>query len=742
VRTPGQTFAIKRISFVCEGEFLFLKLPSGRRIAYPFPRLVTNGHGNSVVMFKDNEQGKWVDCRHGQGAYGGTWIENAVQAVARDLFAAAMMRLEDAGYPIVLHVHDEIVAERPDGFGTTEEFLKLITTLPAWAEGLPVAAKVREGQRFCKIKAPEKPESPEPSDAPLPNEPDAPDEPDKPERTEPAVGETRGKDMWQASGNEFRGYQSGEEEQGKPVTIYIYKNERGEPYLRVVRKTSPKRFPQAFRVNGQWVTKKPAGWVNIPYRLPEIIAAKPDDTIWICEGEKDADNVAAHDLVATSNPEGAGKWTDELNKWFLGKQRVNILEDNDDAGRAHALKVAAAIHGVGVPDVRIISFPELPEHDDVSDWLAQGHTKDELLARAKAARRWEPPKLRSKRASQYEMQALEWLWRYRVAKGALNVLAGLPDKSKGLTWCNIVARVTIGGVWPADEGRAPKGNVIIFSAEDDIARTVIPRLAAAGADLERVEIIEMMGNPDGSDRMFNLVTDLPALKAKLQEVGDVVLVIIDPVAAYLGVGKVAPGSGTDVRGVLTPLTKLAEEKQTAILAVMHFNKKAEITNALLRISDSIAYAAIGRSIYVALDDPDNEDAFLFVKAKCNLAPRDLPALRYTIANARQVGFDKKLNKPIEAPFIVWDENGVQITALEAMEAAAGGMRGNAKKEAEDFLCSKLANGPVLADEIYAEAKACCIAIATLRRAKRDLNIISEKEHGTTKGGWCWRLPVG
>ena len=209
-------------------------------------------------------------------------------------------------------------------------------------------------------------------------------------------------------------------------------------------------------------------------------AAKPDDTIWICEGEKDADNVAAHDLVATSNPEGAGKWTDELNKWFLGKQRVNILEDNDDAGRAPALKVAAAIHGVGVPDVRIISFPELPEHDDVSDWLAQGHTKDELLARAKAARRWEPPKLRSKRASQYEMQALEWLWRYRVAKGALNVLAGLPDKGKGLTWCNIVARVTIGGVWPADEGRAPKGNVIIFSAEDDIARTVIPRLAAAG----------------------------------------------------------------------------------------------------------------------------------------------------------------------------------------------------------------------------------------------------------------------
>lgn len=85
------------------------------------------------------------------------------------------------------------------------------------------------------------------------------------------------------------------------------------------------------------------------------------------------------------------------------------------------------------------------------------------------------------------------------------------------------------------------------------------------------------------------------------------------------------------------------------------------------------------------------------------------------------------------------EDGVQITALEAMEAAADGSRGNAKNEAEEFLRSRLVNGPVPAHEIYAEAKAQCIAIATLRRAKRDLNVVSEKAHGSTKGGWCWRL---
>jgi hypothetical protein len=129
-----------------------MRLPSGRKLAYPFPRLITTPHGECAVLYKDNQQGKWVDCHFGHGAYGGIWTENAVSAVARDLFAAAMQRLEAAGYPIVLHVHDEIVAEVPDGFGSPDEFLQILTILPDWAAGLPVAAKVREGQRFCKIK--------------------------------------------------------------------------------------------------------------------------------------------------------------------------------------------------------------------------------------------------------------------------------------------------------------------------------------------------------------------------------------------------------------------------------------------------------------------------------------------------------------------------------------------------------------------------------------------------------------
>src|SRR5262249_1319714 len=164
VRKPGSPIECGRVTFAYDGTFLYMQLPSGRFLTYPFPRLRTDEQGNLAVVFMDNAGGKWTACRYGHGAYGGTWIENAVQAVARDLFAAAMPRLEAAGYPIVLHVHDEIVAEVPNGFGSNEEFLKLLTTVPGWADGLPIAAKVRSGPRFCKLQDKPKTEPPRPAD--------------------------------------------------------------------------------------------------------------------------------------------------------------------------------------------------------------------------------------------------------------------------------------------------------------------------------------------------------------------------------------------------------------------------------------------------------------------------------------------------------------------------------------------------------------------------------------------------
>jgi hypothetical protein len=107
VRKPGTTFTAKGLSLTYDGSmFLRIVLLSGRSLSYPFPRLIKTmtpwGEEQTVVIFKDNSGGKWTDNNHGKGAYGGLWTENIVQAISRDLLAAAMQRLEAAGYPVVL----------------------------------------------------------------------------------------------------------------------------------------------------------------------------------------------------------------------------------------------------------------------------------------------------------------------------------------------------------------------------------------------------------------------------------------------------------------------------------------------------------------------------------------------------------------------------------------------------------------------------------------------------------------
>jgi DNA polymerase bacteriophage-type len=149
VQQRGRVVRCGVVTFKCTGTFLHLKLPSGRKLSYPQPRIIGDEHEQRVV-FADNAAGQFQDCRHGHGAYGGLWTENVVSGIARDLLAEAMLRIEAAGYPIVIHVHDEIVAEVPEGFGSIDEFVHLMTCKPAWALDLPIAAKAWTGARYCK----------------------------------------------------------------------------------------------------------------------------------------------------------------------------------------------------------------------------------------------------------------------------------------------------------------------------------------------------------------------------------------------------------------------------------------------------------------------------------------------------------------------------------------------------------------------------------------------------------------
>jgi Toprim domain/CHC2 zinc finger/DNA polymerase family A len=150
----GLPVKLGRVSFEMRDGDVLMVLPSGRRIAYPEAKLVAGKFdGTFQITAKDNAKGAWADGK----VWYGTLVENLVQAVSRDLLAAAMLRLEAADYQVVMHCHDEIVAETRKGRGSTDEFLWLMTELPAWAEGLPIAAK--PWRRECYAEPAEMPVS-------------------------------------------------------------------------------------------------------------------------------------------------------------------------------------------------------------------------------------------------------------------------------------------------------------------------------------------------------------------------------------------------------------------------------------------------------------------------------------------------------------------------------------------------------------------------------------------------------
>jgi DNA polymerase len=146
IRNPGTAYGVpsKKVIFKVEDEWLLMRLPSGRRLSYLRPEI--DAEGSVTYMGIDTYTRQWGRVK----TYAGKLAENLTQAVARDLLVAGMFNLEAAGYPIVLTVHDEIVSEVDEGFGSVEEAAELMCQLPEWAAGMPVKAEGWRGKRYRK----------------------------------------------------------------------------------------------------------------------------------------------------------------------------------------------------------------------------------------------------------------------------------------------------------------------------------------------------------------------------------------------------------------------------------------------------------------------------------------------------------------------------------------------------------------------------------------------------------------
>src|SRR5262245_37883236 len=202
--------------------------------------------------------------------------------------------------------------------------------------------------------------------------------------------------------------------------------------------------------------------------------------------------------------------------------------------------------------------------------------------------------------------------------------------------------------------------------------------------MERVHIVSAVLQEDGKGRRtFNLQADLALLEKKIREIGDVALVIIDPISSYMG--KTDSHKNAEVRGALEPLSEMAARLNVAILSITHFSKSGSgnSSKTLHRFIGSIAFTGAPRAAFAVIEDTENEGRVLFLSVKNNLVAKP-QGLAYRLV---QVFVDE--GKGILASHVAWDNEPVSVSADEAMHASEDRGNRSAAAEAEYFLRDRL-----------------------------------------------------
>lgn len=229
-----------------------------------------------------------------------------------------------------------------------------------------------------------------------------------------------------------------------------------------------------------------------------------------------------------------------------------------------------------------------------------------------------PPTLITRPASSYTVLPVDWVWRGRIPRGALTVLEGDPGLGKSKVTIDMAARVSRGLSMPLEDVASDPAAAIILSAEDDPARTIRPRLEAAGADLDMVHIVEAVRVGDDDDRLPVLPLDLAALEAFVVSI-EARLVIVDPIMAFLGDG-IDSHKDQSIRSALRQFAKLAERTQCAVIIIRHLNKMSG-GSAIYRGGGSIGIVGAARSALLLAKHPEDPDSRVLASVKSNLGPR-------------------------------------------------------------------------------------------------------------------------
>lgn len=325
-------------------------------------------------------------------------------------------------------------------------------------------------------------------------------------------------------------------------------------------------------------------------------------------------------------------------------------------------------------------------------------------------------------------QPIAWLWPDWLALGKLVILAGAPGTGKTTIALSFAATITTGTTWP-DGSRCKPGNVLIWSGEDDPADTLLPRLVAAGADRSRIYFVDGT-RIDGQVQPFDPARDMPALLAAAERVGNVRMIMVDPVVSAIAGDS---HKNAEVRRDLQPLVDLAASMNAALVGITHFSKGGQGVDPAQRVLGSVAFTAVARVVLVAakVRSDDGEDRRILARAKSNIGPDD-GGLTYSLEQCEPL-------PGIQASRVSWGA-AVQGSARELLTdpSEQDGEGESSRSEAADFLREVLADGPVPSKEVQRQAREAGVPWITVRRAADDLAVLKKK--GGMTDGWYWSLP--
>jgi putative DNA primase/helicase len=420
----------------------------------------------------------------------------------------------------------------------------------------------------------------------------------------------------------------------------------------------------------------------------------------------------------------------------------HILDQKQRTPVAQAMRVIARMNAKGV---------KLPEFDD--DFVAPEPTPEQSRLREDMARRKQEKQerqakrreniikgLRVIRGDDIEVENLRFIWDNVLARGIHTAMAGEGGQGKSQVTYNIAASITKGGKLP-DGKDAPKGSVVFLNAEDTTKQMFGPRLKAAGADMEKIYKVQSVATAEGPEQKFSLQNDLEKLKELCIEIGDVVLIVIDPASSYMG-GTLDTRQNNQVRDVLDPISRLAEDLDCAVLSVNHFNK-GQAGKAINRVLDSVANVNAPRAVWGVFPDPEDmeRETRLFVQIKTNIANPNQAGWSYTMIK-KSAGIDARDKKtPVMATCIKWNKGSATMSADQII-AAENERTSPRTDEAVRFLRGQIedTNPPPLVEDVKRAAEAEGIAQSTLLTAKRKLGVKPVLDGPNQP--WRWTLPKG